>query len=194
MKFYVVWLGREPGIYGSWPEAEKQTRGFKGARFKSFATYSEAEQAYADGWEEYYPKSIKKAIKTVEELPENALFVETQKGPEGEFVVTIIDSETGNEMYIDGPYYGITSALAKYIGAGIALYLLEVDGESRPVVVDSMKACYWIKVAKCGSNHRYTQDEKAARLIESTTRWLREHKTHSPVVYFADLKNVLSHA
>jgi ribonuclease HI len=193
MKFYVVWLGREPGIYNSWPEAETQTRGFKGARFKSFDTHSEAEQALVDGWEEYYPESVKKSITTIASIPEKSLFVETQKGPDGEFIITIIDSESGSEMYCDGPYYGITSSLAKYIAAGIALYLLKLDGESRPIVVDSMKACYWIKTAKCGSNRRYTQHEKTAQLIETTTRWLRDNREHAPVVYFPDLKKEVSH-
>ena len=26
-KYYVVWKGRRPGIYSSWPEAEKQVKG-----------------------------------------------------------------------------------------------------------------------------------------------------------------------
>ena len=48
-KYYVVWAGRTPGIYSHWPEAERQIKGFAGARFKSFPTRAEAEQAYAQG-------------------------------------------------------------------------------------------------------------------------------------------------
>lgn len=46
-KYYVVWHGRQPGIYTSWPECEQQVKGCPGARFKSFKTQAEAELAYS---------------------------------------------------------------------------------------------------------------------------------------------------
>ncbi|AZP03701.1 ribonuclease H1 domain-containing protein [Jeotgalibaca ciconiae] len=42
-KFYAVKKGRKPGIYHSWPEAQKQVAGFSGAQFKSFTTKKEAQ-------------------------------------------------------------------------------------------------------------------------------------------------------
>ena len=36
MKYYAVQKGRIPGIYTSWPECEKQVKGFTGAVYKSF--------------------------------------------------------------------------------------------------------------------------------------------------------------
>lgn len=42
-KFYAVRVGKEPGIYHSWPECLDQVRGFPKAAFKSFATQTEAE-------------------------------------------------------------------------------------------------------------------------------------------------------
>jgi len=44
MKIYVVIAGRVPGIYNSWDECQKQTSGVSGAVFKSFKSYSEAQQ------------------------------------------------------------------------------------------------------------------------------------------------------
>jgi ribonuclease HI len=45
-KFYVVWVGREPGIYTNWPDCNRQIIGFKGAKFKSFTDYDEANEAF----------------------------------------------------------------------------------------------------------------------------------------------------
>jgi ribonuclease HI len=45
-KFYVVWIGRQPGIFTDWATCERQTKGFNGAKFKSFPTREEAEQAF----------------------------------------------------------------------------------------------------------------------------------------------------
>ncbi|WP_307865698.1 ribonuclease H family protein [Lactobacillus nasalidis] len=41
-KTYAVRKGRQPGIYYSWPEAEKQVNGFPGAEYKSFSREAEA--------------------------------------------------------------------------------------------------------------------------------------------------------
>lgn len=49
---YVVWVGREPGIYRTWEECKAQTDRFEGARFKRFNTPSDAETAFAQ-----WPKS-----------------------------------------------------------------------------------------------------------------------------------------
>lgn len=35
-KFYVVWKGRETGVFSSWDDCKAQTNGFDGAVFKSF--------------------------------------------------------------------------------------------------------------------------------------------------------------
>lgn len=42
-KFYAVANGRKPGIYSSWPEAEAQVKGYGGAKYKGFASRTEAE-------------------------------------------------------------------------------------------------------------------------------------------------------
>ena len=47
-KFYAVAAGRQPGIYSTWAECERQVKGFSGARFKSFKTREEA-SAFVSG-------------------------------------------------------------------------------------------------------------------------------------------------
>jgi viroplasmin and RNaseH domain-containing protein len=41
-KYYAVTTGRHPGIYTSWPTAQKQVHGFSGAAFQGFLEYSDA--------------------------------------------------------------------------------------------------------------------------------------------------------
>ena len=45
-KYYVVWKGREPGIFTDWDSCKKQVDKFTGARYKSFRTKEEAEAAF----------------------------------------------------------------------------------------------------------------------------------------------------
>lgn len=48
-KFYVVWAGRETGVFTDWPSCKRSVDGFAGARYKSFPTRAEAEAAFAAG-------------------------------------------------------------------------------------------------------------------------------------------------
>ncbi|WP_159721440.1 ribonuclease H1 domain-containing protein [Enterococcus sp. CSURQ0835] len=48
-KFYAVRKGKRPGIYHTWPEAQKQVAGFSGAEYKSFPTKQAAEAFMTGG-------------------------------------------------------------------------------------------------------------------------------------------------
>jgi len=58
-KFYVVWQGRETGIFTDWNTCKKQVDKFAGAKYKSFPTLKEAEAAFSG-----------KSNSSVEQLPE----------------------------------------------------------------------------------------------------------------------------
>jgi ribonuclease HI len=45
-KFYVVFQGRQHGIFKDWVDYHKATNGHKGNVFKSFSSLEEAEQAW----------------------------------------------------------------------------------------------------------------------------------------------------
>ncbi|MBM6761382.1 RNase H [Megamonas hypermegale] len=47
-KFYAVKKGYKTGIFDTWAQCQKQTQGFKGALFKSFATLEEAKNYLND--------------------------------------------------------------------------------------------------------------------------------------------------
>ena len=40
--YYAVKNGRNPGIYNTWAECEKEVKGFKEAKYKKFKSYEEA--------------------------------------------------------------------------------------------------------------------------------------------------------
>jgi ribonuclease HI len=47
-KFYVIWVGRKPGIYDNWSEAFKQVEKFNGAKYKSFTSEQDAREAFSN--------------------------------------------------------------------------------------------------------------------------------------------------
>ena len=48
-KFYVVWAGRKTGVFTDWATTQLQVDKFPGARFKTFASRAEADQAFKAG-------------------------------------------------------------------------------------------------------------------------------------------------
>ena len=45
-KYYVVKVGRKPGIYNDWTEAEKHITGYKGAAYPSFPMEKQAQKYF----------------------------------------------------------------------------------------------------------------------------------------------------
>lgn len=48
-KYYVVWQGRQTGVFNDWTTCKKQIDHFPGARYKSFKTEQEAQAALKNG-------------------------------------------------------------------------------------------------------------------------------------------------
>ncbi|EDP99917.1 ribonuclease H family protein [Shewanella benthica] len=48
-KFYVVWVGRETGVFTTWDAAKRQVDKFPKAKYKSFKTKAEADAAFSAG-------------------------------------------------------------------------------------------------------------------------------------------------
>ena len=59
-KFYVVWLGRETGVFTDWNTCKVQVDKFAGSKYKSFKTLEEAEAAFHGKNVAPIKKSLKK--------------------------------------------------------------------------------------------------------------------------------------
>ena len=51
-KWYVVWEGYRPGVYDNWRDCQLQVVGFQGAKFKSYPTSEQAQEAFELGYQE----------------------------------------------------------------------------------------------------------------------------------------------
>ena len=52
-KYYVVWQGKEPGIYTKWEDCKKQIEGVSAPVFKSFKNPEIAKKAFLDAPDKY---------------------------------------------------------------------------------------------------------------------------------------------
>lgn len=86
-KYYVVWAGRETGIFTSWPQTKALVDGFAGARYKSFKTEAEAKAAFAKGGVSARPspsanKPKSQATATASAVPDSDVDIYTDGGCE----------------------------------------------------------------------------------------------------------------
>ena len=60
-KWYVVWVGTEQGICDTWTECQLRTKGYPGARYKSYDNQQDAIEAWRNGYDEE-ARSVLRAI------------------------------------------------------------------------------------------------------------------------------------
>ena len=184
-KFYVVWEGGTPGIYTSWTECQLQTKGYEGAKYKSFSTHEEAERAFHSSPYAYIGKN---AVKTEnkhkpssEVLPaavvENSLAVHAAcSGNPGDMEYRGVYTATGQEIFHIGPLKEGTNNVGEFLALVHGLALLQQKGSDLPIYSDSRNAISWVKKKKCKTLlARKPINEPIFELIERAEKWLNTH-------------------
>lgn len=183
-KYYVVWAGVNPGIYTSWTDCQLQTKGYQGAKYKSFRTREEAEKAFASSPYAYIKRSAPSPAKTTPgadaPLPaavaENSLAVDAAcSGNPGAMEYRGVHVASRQEIFHFGPMYG-TNNIGEFLAIVHGLALLKQKGFDMPIYSDSVNAINWIKQKKCKTKlPRDAKTEELFRLIERAEKWLREN-------------------
>ncbi|MEZ2716480.1 ribonuclease H1 domain-containing protein [Niallia circulans] len=187
-KYYVVWNGRKTGIFSTWAECERQTKGFKGASFKSFPTLEEAENAFKqDG---NISKSASKSSsaqkqsnQTLAAIEENSISVDAAcSGNPGMMEYRGVDTKTGEVLFHYGPVFG-TNNIGEFLGIVHALSLLQKQGKNTTIYSDSMTALAWVRNKKANTTLvRDKRTEELWQLIERAEKWLKENNYSNKIL------------
>ncbi|RVT57807.1 viroplasmin family protein [Niallia taxi] len=187
-KYYVVWNGRKPGIYTTWAECEKQTKGFQGAAFKSFPTQSEAVQAYNQGAASRSVsngKSGASALKssTAAPIDENSISVDAAcSGNPGMMEYQGVDTLTGERIFHYGPVFG-TNNIGEFLGIVHALVMLKKLGKDTTIYSDSMTALSWVRNKKANTSlKRDHRTEELWQMIERAEAWLKANTYKNKII------------
>ncbi|GHT15651.1 ribonuclease H [Bacteroidia bacterium] len=176
-KWYVVWKGAAPGVYESWAECKRQTEGFEGALYKSFDTKENAVEAYrSDPWK-YLRKNTnnKPAFDgNVNTIIKNSLSVDAAcSGNPGRMEYRGVYTETGEEIFLIGPFENATNNIGEFLAIVHGLALLKKQNLTIPIYSDSVNAQLWVKNKKCKTK---LEPNKANMpvfdLIERAENWL----------------------
>jgi ribonuclease HI len=189
-KFFVVWEGKEPGIYRSWEECKRQIHGYEGAIFKGFATEVEAREAMVSPCWDYIGKNAKTKKPTQEEIAQfglpnlDSLSVDAAcSGNPGAMEYRGVYSKTGQEVFRQGPFKDGTNNIGEFLALVHGLAFLKQKNSDLPLYTDSKTALAWVKAKK--TRTRLEKNESNAILFELLVRaenWLQQNEYSTKIM------------
>jgi len=186
-KYYVVWRGFRPGIYDSWEDCKKQVTGFDGAKYKSFKTREEAEQAFDESYETVVERKGKKDLfnLTSEEKPIlKSISVDAAcKGNPGILEYQAVFTATQTPIFHRGPFEMGTVNIGEFLAIVLGLAWLKKNKLDFPVYSDSRTAIAWVRNKRVNTKLKRTR--KNARLfadVDKAIKWLKENEYDNPVL------------
>jgi ribonuclease HI len=199
-KYYVVWEGKQPGVYSTWAECQAQTDHYTGAKYKSYESRAAADTAYKAGWKGNWGTgasssgagaksktasswSRSASVETSEEIDYDSISVDVgTRGNPGPVEYKGVDTQTGDIIFSCGPISKGTNNLGEFLAIVHALALLKKEGSSRTVYTDSVNAMKWVKQKKVATTlPRDASTEEIWTLIDRAESWLRSHTYENKV-------------
>lgn len=183
-KWYVVWIGNSPGIYDQWSACKEQVEGFPGAKYKSFDSRAEAEQAWREGWKRNFsqpkqqPAKPSQANGAVAAIDYDSISVDVgTRGNPGPIEYKGVDTRTGEVLFAHGPISKGTNNLGEFLAIVHALAYLKKQGSSKTVYSDSRTALKWVKTKQVATN--LARDESTREvwtLVDRALQWLEANR------------------
>lgn len=190
-KYYVVWVGRDPGVYDNWDDAHEQISGFPGARCKAFATQAEAVRAYrGDDSREALTLShlndhAARLINYADfpDIDLHAIAVDAScLGNPGQMEYRGVDLATGQEIFRQGPFHDATNNIGEYLALVHALSLCARTGDTRTIYSDSVTALAWLRNRRAKTTLRPTpRNQRLLTLLARADAWVQTHTWQNPV-------------
>jgi ribonuclease HI len=192
-KFYVVWVGRAPGIYTTWNDCKAQVDGVPGAKYKSYPTKAEAEKAYAQGFQKSFQaagakagggaKVAKAAPKSAGDYDPNSICVDAaSSGNPGIVEYQGVDTATGERLFHQGPIPRGTNNLGEFLAIVHGLAYLKQQGSEKTIYSDSKTAMKWVREKHVATT--LVRDESTAdiwRRVDRAMAWLESNTYKNPI-------------
>lgn len=192
-KFYVVWVGRRPGIYSDWNTCKKEIEEFKGAKYKGFPDRMSAETAFRQGPEAYWGKDVAPMmdLSSATEKPVSPCFAVDAacSGNPGkmEYQGVYVDFSTQpaarKQMFKSQVFPNATNNIGEFLAIVHALALQKKNGWKYPIYSDSVNAQLWIRQKKCKTKlPSNAKNEYLFELIARAEKWLNENTIEVPIL------------
>ena len=210
-KFYVVWQGKQTGVFSSWADCEAQVKGVEGAKYKSFPTRAEAEAALAGEppvWRKKADKDkefsnfqiFKFSNSTTPLLPALAVDAACSGNPGMmEFRGVTVSLSTLNpqpstlnpqlstcqttEVFHRGPFPEGTNNIGEFLAIVLGLAYLKSHNLPWVLYSDSRTALAWLKKKHAQTKLECTPANRPLfEMLRKAEQWLHENTYTTPVL------------
>jgi ribonuclease HI len=189
-KYYVVWVGVEPGIYDNWNDCQAQIKGYPNAKYKSFKTKQEAEFARDIGYQKSseMTASAKRLVKGPKGKQES--FIAPAKpiltslsvdagciGNPGLLEYQGVMTDSRKRVFYQGPFLLGTNNIGEFLAIVHALAWLKKKGDEVMIIyTDSRTAMKWIRNKRAKTSLvKNEETQKLYELIERAEKWLKSN-------------------
>lgn len=188
-KFYVVWKGREVGVFSTWDSCKMQIENFKGAQYKSFADRMSAENAFRAGYEASRQQSAVGSQQSYESMPENqkpigqSIAVDAAcSGNPGKMEFQGVFVETKTHLFKSPVYEQGSNNIGEFLAIVYCLAWQKKNKLAYPIYSDSVNAQKWVREGICKT--KIVENDKNKPLFEVirwAERWLKENSFRVPI-------------
>jgi len=186
-KYYVVWNGREKGIFSSWDECKAQVDGFDGAQYKSFESQKEAEAAFKQNFYKVVGASQKvtqtKLANVGSPIKGSVVVDAAWNTRSGDMEYQGFDFSNGNLLFKKGPFFDGTNNVGEFLAIVHALAHLKKHNLDTPIYSDSKTAISWVKKKKANTKLDQTpRNAELFELMERAEKWLKDNNYKNPIL------------
>lgn len=189
-KFYVVWKGRQIGVFNTWEECNKQIFGFPQAVYKSFKTLKLAEQAFKSSSKEFIGKDIFETELTEEQIKLIGNPIEESICVDGAWNTATgiveyqgIHTTTKKELFKTGPFEDGTINIVEFLAIVHALAYCKQNKINCPIYSDSRNAIAWVRDKEVRTLHEKSdKNKKLFDLLDRGLKWLKENEYQNQVL------------
>jgi len=192
-KYYVVWHGRKTGIFDTWAECERQVINFTGARYKSFKTKLEAEEAFGLNGKEYHNFSTNKSQyssfkqrfnNSEKNIISDSICVDAScLGNPGIVEYRGVDTTTHEEIFHKKPMQNGTNNLGEFLAIVHGLAYLQKQDKDIPIYSDSRTAISWVKNKNVKTTlKRNGSNEEIFNLVDRALIWLSNNSYKNKIL------------
>lgn len=189
-KWYVVWVGTEPGVCDSWAECEARVKGYPGARYKAFNNQEDAVMAFRNGGDDemallraiaHHDPVVHVNYEAIPEIVKESIAVDGAcSGNPGMMEYRGVDVMTGAELFHQGPFPDATNNIGEFLALVHALAFFHNTNQPHIAIYsDSRTAMAWVRNRKC--NTKLERTERNARVFELIARAEHWLNTHTPM-------------
>jgi ribonuclease HI len=181
-KFYVIWKGRTTGVFADWDECSAQIAGFANAEYKGFDSLAAAQTAFRGKYEDYKGKFVsslsqQRLLEIGQPIFPSYSVDAACAGNPGSMEYQCVHTETGQEIFRQGPFEYGTSNVGEFLAIVHALALFKKKSITAPIYSDSENAIAWTRDRRCKTNlPRNDQSAKVFALIDRAERWLASNE------------------